>query len=609
MNYINILFLNMIKNSLIASLLIMIIILLRFIFQNKIKTSYIYIMWIVLLIRLVFPFGFKSNVSIENIMFNDETIQKYETIIEEKINDENKESYGYYFEENMPIVDISETTNKAISILSIIWIFGILVILFIPIITYFTLIKELRKNIKPLEDDLSEALKRANRDTGVFKNFRIVKSHLIDSPSLIGLIKPMIILPKDYHNGYEDSYKILLHEYIHYDKKHLLFQWLFWIFKAINWFNPLMWIAHYLMKQDAEYVCDERAIEVLGDNKGYGNLILDIADNNNNENYLINTVGFSYKKNELKNRIIRIMNKKKNNRFLRIICIICIALLIPIFFTSYHNIEKQVQALQIIQELNIVNNNDIFNAKMLRYEYSSETRKLIVDLEYKIDEEFLDGYSEEAMYPLFYTQLLFPGSKDPEIRNNVIEGNLYSEEDNLRRYSFYIGDYDWERFGNGIFRIEQIDMSINIEEELYDVCIEDIPLNFKHDDKIDIFVEKLEFNDIVYIEYIIKGYRGKVIETNPNIYGDVGGYKVESNGGGGSSSYSNDNGNSSSGESWDSNTKSDVYTYCEHSYDFREYDNIKKDKIYMGIGGYDIKLLENPIDFKLELGEHIQNGQ
>lgn len=610
-NYINILFLNIIKTSLVASVLILIILLLRFVFQKKIKTNYIYIMWIILLVRLIFPFGFESNVSIENVMFNDEIIEKFEGAIEERIPEENKESYDYYFKEVQPKVEIPEIANKTISVLSVIWIFGILVILFIPIITYFTLLKELRKSKTQIEDSISEASMRANRDIGIYKRFSIVRSPLIDSPSLIGLKKPMIILPKDHSKEYDDNYKIFLHEYIHYDKKHLLFQWLFWILKAVYWFNPLIWIAHYLMKQDAEYVCDEKAVEVIGDNKEYGNLILDIADNTSNDNYMINTVGFSYKKKELKNRIIRIMNKNKNHILLRIVCIICTVLIIPIFFTSYHEIEKQVEAIEFSQELNTVGSNDIINAKVLKYEYSSETGKLFVDLEYEIDEEFTAAFNEEEICPIFDVVLLFLGSKNPEIRNKEIDGDLYSEKDSIKRFSFYIGKYDFEQFGNPVFRIEQIQLDIDRGEEIHEINVKDIPVDINFHNIIYVSVEKLEIEDNVNVDYIIRGYKNKVISTSVEVYGDIDGNKVRTIGGGRTSSVvdaNNINASSYEASSTLSNTQEkEVHTYCEEDFRFNNFEYLSRDKIYIGVSGYEIELLDKPLDFRLNIGEYFKN--
>ncbi len=612
MNYINILFLNIIKTSLVASVLILIIILLRFVFQKKIKTNYIYIMWIILLVRLVVPFGFESSISVENIMFSDEIVEKYEGVIEEKIPKEKEEVYDYYYKENQPKVEIPEIADKTISVLSIIWIFGILVILFIPIITYFTLLRELRKSKTPIEDSISKASIEANRDIGIYKRFSIVKSTLIDSPSLIGLKKPMIILPKNHNKEYEDNYKIFLHEYIHYDKKHLLFQWIFWILKAVYWFNPLIWIAHYLMKQDAEYVCDEKAVEVIGNHEEYGNLILDIADNTSSDNYMINTVGFSYKKKELRNRIMRIMNKNKNHIILRIICIICTVLIIPVFFTSYHEIEKQVEALEFSRELNEIGSNDIIDVKILKYEYSSDTGKLFVDLEYEIDEEFTADFSEEEICPKFDIKLLFLGSKDPEIRNNEIGGDFYSEKDNIRRFSFYIGKYDFERFGNPVFKIKQIELDIDRGEEIHEIDVKNIPADIKFHNIIDISVKKLEIEDNVSIDYIIRGYKNKIISTSVNIYGEIDGHKVRSISGGGTSSILNANDINSEpydkvSEDLRNMQEKGVFTYCEENFRYNNFEYLSKDKIYIGVGGFDIELLDKPIDFRLNIGDNFIN--
>ncbi len=610
MDYINVLFLNVAKTSLVASLLVLIIIILRFIFQKRIKANYIYIMWLILLVRLIFPLlssGIESSVSVENVILNDEIIEQYKGAAEKITPKYIEENYEYYFNEIKSKPNIPKIADKTISVLSIIWIVGIIVILFIPIITYLTLLNQLKKSKTAVEDSINEASIKANKDIGGLKKFSIVKSPLIDTPSLIGLQEPMIILPEDYNKGYEDNYKIFLHEYIHYDKKHLLFQWFFWIIKAIYWFNPLIWVAHYLMKQDAEYVCDEKAVEIIGDNKEYGNLILDFADSNNDDNYMINTVGFSYKKKEIKNRITRIMNKKRNHIISRIICVLCIVLLIPVFFTSYHEIEKQVEAIEISRELNAVDSNDVVNVKVLKYEYSSQTGKLFVDLEYEIDKEFINVFSEEKIYPKFDVEMMFPGSKDPEIRYDKIEGKLYSEKENLKRFSFDI-NYSYEKFNDPVFRINQIELNVEKEEEIHKIKLEDIPINIKFHNIIDVSIAQLKMITKTQIIYIVNGIKGKVISAKIEVYGDNNGYKVNT--------FTNEirRGVYYANEdlptyvvskSVNSNMlKDELFKYYEQSITFKEFIKLNKEYIYLGISNYKVSLLNQPADFKLNIGEH-----
>ena len=179
------------------------------------------------------------------------------------------------------------------------------------------------------------------------------------------------------------------------------------------------------------------------------------------------------------------MNKKRNRIISRIICVICMVLLIPVFFTSYHEIEKQVEAIEISRELNAVDSNDVVNIKVLKYEYSSQTGKLFVDLEYEIDKEFINVFSEEKIYPKFDVVLMFPGSKDPEIRYNKIESKLYSEKENLKRFSFDI-NYSYEKFNDPVFRINQIELNVEKEEEIHKIKLEDIPINIKFHNIIDV---------------------------------------------------------------------------------------------------------------------------
>jgi hypothetical protein len=72
---------------------------------------------------------------------------------------------------------------------------------------------------------------------------------------------------------------VLLHEIGHIRRGDLLWQWIFQIARAVHWFNPLVWVAGYVARGDAEMACDEW---VLAKGRGmdsgiYGEAILRAA--------------------------------------------------------------------------------------------------------------------------------------------------------------------------------------------------------------------------------------------------------------------------------------------------------------------------------------------
>ena len=57
---------------------------------------------------------------------------------------------------------------------------------------------------------------------------------------------------------------VLAHEYCHYRQGDLLWSMLRCLCLILYWWNPLVWTAAYLSKQDCELACDELAVALLG---------------------------------------------------------------------------------------------------------------------------------------------------------------------------------------------------------------------------------------------------------------------------------------------------------------------------------------------------------
>lgn len=101
----------------------------------------------------------------------------------------------------------------------------------------------------------------------------------LSSPCLYGALgKQAVYMPEEVAEDGEKIKHILAHEYCHYKHKDVFWSGLRCILLVIYWFNPLVWIAAFLSKQDCELACDESAIKLLGDGErvAYGKTLLSL---------------------------------------------------------------------------------------------------------------------------------------------------------------------------------------------------------------------------------------------------------------------------------------------------------------------------------------------
>lgn len=99
----------------------------------------------------------------------------------------------------------------------------------------------------------------------------------LPSPCLFGLFRPVIYLNRAAVESVQLRH-ILTHELTHC--RHLDHWWAVvrCACLAMQWFNPLVWVAAYLSRQDCESACDASVVRALGEEErlGYGRTLVDM---------------------------------------------------------------------------------------------------------------------------------------------------------------------------------------------------------------------------------------------------------------------------------------------------------------------------------------------
>ena len=90
---------------------------------------------------------------------------------------------------------------------------------------------------------------------------RIYQSERIDSPFVLGIVRPRIYLP--YQLGCDELTHVLAHEQAHIARKDHWWKPLGFLLLTVYWFNPILWLGYVLLCRDIELACDERVIRTL----------------------------------------------------------------------------------------------------------------------------------------------------------------------------------------------------------------------------------------------------------------------------------------------------------------------------------------------------------
>ncbi len=116
------------------------------------------------------------------------------------------------------------------------------------------------------------------RRLGMRRPIRVV---ITDHPAMLvtwGVIAPVILLPKSALGWPADRVQLVLsHEIAHLVRHDWLVQLGAEMLRAINWFNPLFWVACARLRRESEYACDDVVLELGTAGTTYAGHLVELA--------------------------------------------------------------------------------------------------------------------------------------------------------------------------------------------------------------------------------------------------------------------------------------------------------------------------------------------
>lgn len=302
--------------SLTASVIGLLLILIRFI--RYIPRFCIYTLWGLIFIRLIFPFFLSSEVSLLNLGRN--YIKKILVVpvpisvpvsipAKGNINFSASNSIGVA-QEYFPVTYKSDHIEKLFRTSSLVWIIGAAIAVFILIILYILSTTQLSNSIH-IKDN-------------------IYVNDLVQAPMTFGILNQKIILSPRFKEDLEQLKYVLLHENVHIKRHDNLFRLMGILTACIHWFNPLVWIFLILFLKDMELSCDSRAIRLLtkDERKSYAQALVNMGTG---QKVFMST---SFNKNNIRGRVLNVLNYKKLTATAFVLSLIFIVLATAVIFTN-----------------------------------------------------------------------------------------------------------------------------------------------------------------------------------------------------------------------------------------------------------------------------------
>jgi len=184
----------------------------------------------------------------------------------------------------------------------------ILIIFFYNFTGYARFVAKLKRGYTEPDPTELSLLKELTKNK---KAPRLMKSIHAPTPMLIGIFKPVIVLPNGEYSA-DQLRAIYLHELTHMRRHDVLVKWLSLLTCALHWFNPLIWLTRKEIDRACELACDEAVIREMdaSGKQAYGDTLIAVASSEKIPLPVVSTT-MSAQKKAIKERLTSIMKNKK----------------------------------------------------------------------------------------------------------------------------------------------------------------------------------------------------------------------------------------------------------------------------------------------------------
>lgn len=352
--------------SVMASIMIGIILIIRRVFSNKMSPAVMLLLWGMVLLRLILPFTISSPVQLASIFpqqthstnANNESISRGDLM-----SDANPVSNN-----NLNLIDTNtnprseqetpqtpaEATNveptvvtlgdllKTIpwwNILAAAWMAGIATTLLLSIWKGAQFKRKLRFCNPVADKKVLNSIQVRKKETGVKKAVEVLECNFVHAPAVFGYFKPYILIPSRFLEEMDrDSLNaILLHEIYHIRCHDILTNYIWLAAKALHWFNPLVWFAYKWFEDDVELRRDQKAAHVLEVDGSfvYSKSLLEAARFSRQTTFIPSSAAALFENNcKLKQRIVRLVKPQRKTKSAPIVSTLLAMLMIIACFTT-----------------------------------------------------------------------------------------------------------------------------------------------------------------------------------------------------------------------------------------------------------------------------------
>jgi beta-lactamase regulating signal transducer with metallopeptidase domain len=162
--------------------------------------------------------------------------------------------------------------------LILIWLIGVS-LLSLRLLTGWLWVQRLKTHgVSAADESCRRMTARLSRRLHISRAITLLESTLVDVPTVIGFMKPVILLPASVLGGLtpQQLEAILAHELAHIRRHDYLVNLLQTLVETVLFYHPAVWWLSRRIRIERENCCDDLAVSLCGDPVAYANALADL---------------------------------------------------------------------------------------------------------------------------------------------------------------------------------------------------------------------------------------------------------------------------------------------------------------------------------------------
>ena len=348
------------------------ILVIRFCFRSVIGPQTCRMLWFVLILRCLIPFSVATPyhpisliprktsvdipVEIATVSTPMRKLQEFATVSEpeeitETIIPVIESEVELIVQKSVPLPIEAEMSDTAASfniatIMWFVWSVGAVMFFVFVISRNRIIVRKLCKGGEQVPDWLQKMCEKIAAEMKIGTKITLIVSKHVDSPCLLGMFRPRILIPKILFQANDENCRILMqhvfmHELTHLKQGDIRLSWYWTVVLALHWFNPILWWVGKMISFDCEAACDAKVLARISvhNRDDYGRSLLEILNRLKNSTIATPSVSTIVEKtSNLERRLIMITKFRKPTVAQTIIGTLLIAGLTVATLTTYAQI-------------------------------------------------------------------------------------------------------------------------------------------------------------------------------------------------------------------------------------------------------------------------------